>query len=206
MTTSSSRTSGSAAARTSVSKSVSERCPRCLLQQRVCLCAQIPTVVTATRIVIVRHHLEIWRSSNSGRLAHLALPNSVIVDHGGLGGPAQLPTLEGAWLLFPEGEPTTAAPVPAPRQLVVLDATWSQARRMYRKIDALRGLPILRLPDDPIAAARLRESPGPGRVSTIEAIARALRLIEGDSAAAPLEALFSLAVSRAAASGRAMRG
>ena len=31
------------------------RCPRCLFQRRVCLCAAIPTVVTRTRIVIVRH-------------------------------------------------------------------------------------------------------------------------------------------------------
>lgn len=178
------------------------RCPRCLLLGRVCLCAAIPTVVTRTRIVIVRHHLERWRSSNSGRLAHLALPNSEIVEHGGPAGIAALPPLAGAWLVFPEGEPAVAAPVPPPRQLVVLDATWSQARRMYRKLDAVRGLPILRLPDAPMPAARLRESPAPGRVSTIEAIARALRLVEGDPAAAPLEALFALAVTRAAATGR----
>src|SRR5690349_17158136 len=109
-----------------------ERCPRCLLQQRVCLCAEIPTVITRTRVVIVRHHLEQYRSSNSGRLANLALPNSVIVDHGGARGLAVLPPLSGAWLLFPEGEPTVVAPSPPPEQLVVLDATWSQARRMYR--------------------------------------------------------------------------
>lgn len=180
-----------------------DRCPRCLYQQRVCLCAQIPTVPTATQVVIVRHHLEKHRSSNSGRLAHAALPNSVLVDHGGLAGPAVLPPLDGAWLLFPEGEPTITAPVPPPRQLVVLDATWSQARRMFRKLGALRGLPILRLPDAPMPSARLRESPGAGRVSTIEAIARALRLLEGDSVATPLEELFSVAVARAVASGRA---
>lgn len=179
------------------------RCPRCLLQQRVCLCAEVPTVTTRTRVVIVRHHLEQFRSSNSGRLAHLALPNSVIVDHGGgHRGPAVLPPLDGAWLLFPEGAPMTSAPVPPPRQLVVLDATWSQARRMYRKLDALRGLPMLRLPDDPVPTARLRESPGPGRVSTIEAIARALRLLEGEAAAEPLERLFAVAIERARASGR----
>lgn len=172
----------------------------------MCLCAAIPTIVTRTRIVIVRHHLERWRSSNSGRLAHLALPNSEIVEHGGATGAAALPPLGGAWLVFPEGEPTVAAPVPPPRQLVVLDATWSQARRMYRKLDAVRGLPILRLPDAPMPAARLRESPAPGRVSTIEAIARALRLVEGDAAAAPLEELFALAVARAAATGRNVVG
>lgn len=171
----------------------------------MCLCAQVPSVVTSTRILILRHHLERHRSSNSGRLAHLALPNSEIVDHGGLGGPAALgPVAEGTWLLYPEGEPRVTVPTPAPRQLIVLDATWSQARRMYRKISALRGLPLLRLPDAPMPAARLRESPGPGRVSTIEAIARALRLLEGDSAATALEQLFELAVARAAATGRTM--
>jgi DTW domain-containing protein YfiP len=175
-------------------------CPRCLLQQRVCLCSEIPTIATRTRIVIVRHHLERHRSSNSGRLAHLALPNSEIVDHGGAGGPAALSALEGAWLLYPLGE--ARVPAPPPRQLVVLDATWSQARRMYRKLPAVRGLPILRLSDEAMASGRLRESPAPGWVSTIEAIARALRLLEGDEVAAPLERLFAVAVERARASGR----
>ena len=176
-----------------------------MFQQRVCLCAQIPTIETRTRVVIVRHHLERWRSSNSGRLAHLALPNSVIVDHGGAEGPAVLPPLEGAWLVYPEGEPREVAPEPLPRQLVFLDATWSQARRMFRKINALRGMPILRLPEAPMPAARLRESPGEGRVSTIEAIARALRLLEGDEPAASLERLFAVAVERAHSTGRMIR-
>src|SRR5688572_27456266 len=52
---------------------VVNKCPHCLLQQRVCLCAEVPAIATRTRIVIVRHHLERFRSSNSGRLAHLAL-------------------------------------------------------------------------------------------------------------------------------------
>ena len=181
------------------------KCPRCLLQQRVCLCSEIKAIATRTRIVIVRHHQEQFRSSNSGQLAHLALPNSEIVDHGGSGGPAALPVLDGAWLLFPEGEPRDVAPEPPPRQLIVLDATWSQARRMYRKIDALRVLPILRLPDEPMPRARLRESPGPGRVSTIEAIARALRMLEGEPAARALEQLFDVAVRRAQSTGRSVQ-
>jgi len=182
------------------------RCARCLLQQRACLCAEIPTVTTATQIIIVRHHREKYRSSNSGRLAHLALPNSVLVEHGAPGVPTALPPLEGAWLLFPAGAPVEVAPVPPPRQLVVLDATWSQARRMFHKIGALRGLPMLRLPDVPVPAARLRASPGEGMVSTIEAIASALRLLEGDPAARALETLFSLAVARAVAAGRRPAG
>jgi DTW domain-containing protein YfiP len=97
---------------------------------------------------------------------------------------------------------TRVRPEPAPRQLVVLDATWSQARRMYRKLEALRGLPTLRLPDTPMVAARLRASPGPGQVSTIEAIARALRILGDTDAAAALERLFDVAVEHARAVGR----
>ena len=179
------------------------RCERCLFQR--CLCREIPVVHTATRVVIVRHYSERFRSSNSGRLAHRALSNSVIVDYGGgRDQPAPLLALDGAWLIFPEGEPI-AAGAPSPRQLVVLDATWSQARRMYRKIAALRGLPILRLTTSSDPARRLRASPAPDRVSTIEAIAGALRLVESEASAAALEALFALAVDRAAASGRSAR-
>ncbi len=185
---------------------IPSRCTRCLLPQRVCLCAQIPNVVTATQVVIVRHYSEQSRSSNSGRLAHQALPNSLLIDHGAQGVPTVLPPLDGAWVLYPGGRPRTAAPVPLPRQLIVLDATWSQARKMFHKLDALRGLPLLSLAASPMPAARLRSSPGPGQVSTIEAIARALRLLEGEEPALALEELFSLAVARAVAVGRRPAG
>lgn len=182
-------------------------CPRCLYQDHVCLCAAIPAIANPTRVVIVRHYLERHRSSNSGRLAHLALGNSALVDYGGggHGERAALPPLDGAYLLYPLGEPARAAPSPRPRQIVVLDATWSQARRMYRKLGALRGLPILRVPDDARAIVRLREPPAEGFVSTIEAIARALRLLDGDDIATPLERLYALAVERARATGRLNR-
>ena len=215
MTSSSSPTSASAAA------DERGRAPRCLIckypfavtgrggVQLDCMCAAIPRVETRTRVVILRHHTERDRSSNSGRLAHLALPNSALVDYGGRPDGSvgreiatPLPSLDGAWLLFPEGEPLRAAPAVPPRQLVVLDATWAQARRMYRKLAELRGLPILRLPDLPMPVARLRSAPAPGRVSTIEAIARALRILEGDAVATPLEALFTAAVDRVLATGR----
>jgi DTW domain-containing protein YfiP len=180
-------------------------CPRCLYQTHVCLCAAIPRLENATRVVIVRHHLENHRSSNSGRLAHLALANSAIVEHGGSDGPASLPSLDGAYLLYPLGEPTLTVPNPRPQQLFVLDATWSQARRMYRKLAAVRSLPVLHVPDDARVVARLRAAPAPGMVSTLEAIARALRLLDGDAIATPLEQLYDLAVERARVTGRLAR-
>ena len=179
------------------------RCPRCLLLARVCVCADIPRIENRTEIVIVRHISERFRSSNSGRVAALALARARLLDHGG-DAPLADDGLRapGTWLVFPEGEPRRVAPAPPPERLVFLDATWQQARRMRRRLPALRGLPILHLAIDEVPAARLRESPGAGRVSTIEAIAQALRLVEGEAPAAALERLFAVLVARARASGR----
>jgi len=181
-----------------------ERCDRCLLQRRLCVCAEIPRIETRTRVVILRHVAERWRSSNSGRVAAMALANSVIVDHGAQGATTDDRELRapGTWLVYPEGEPARAAPVPPPERLVFVDATWHQARRMRQRMLGLRGLPILHLPVDVIPVARLRESPGGTRVSTIEAIAHALRLVEAEAPAVALERLFGLLVARARASGR----
>ena len=179
------------------------KCARCLLPQRVCLCAEIPTVVTRTRVVIIRHYSEQNRSSNTARLAHQALPKSELIDYGHISGPATLPDLSDAWVLYPVGTPMTETPARLPEKLVVLDGSWSKARKMYQKLAVVRGLPVLRLPDGlAMAAQRMRSSPGPGQVSTIEAIAAALRLLEGEAAGAPLERLFEIAVQRVRRSGR----
>lgn len=183
------------------------RCPRCLLQARVCVCADIPRIETRTQIVIVRHIGEKFRSSNSGRAAALALCGSQLIDFGDRHGDgarfdAEQLRAPGTWLVYPEGEPRRTPPSPPPERLIFLDATWQQSRRMRQRLPGLRGLPILHLAIDEVPAARLRASPGAGRVSTIEAIAHALRLLEGEAPAAALEQLFALLVARAHSSGR----
>lgn len=182
------------------------RCERCLFRPEHCLCLDIPRLATRTRVVILRHHTEQTRSSNSGRLAHLALEDSVLRDlHGPDRVAPDLPIGPGAWLVYPEGPPRQEAPVPPPRELVFLDATWQQAKRMRQRTPALRGLPILSL-DTVGAARRMRKAPQAGKVSTIEAIAAALRLVEGGDAPDALERLFELAIERMGRSGRVVAG
>jgi DTW domain-containing protein len=165
------------------------------------VCAEIPRVATRTHVTIIRHHLERHRSSNTGRLAALALPNSTIIEHGGPFGDARFDP-SGAVLVFPAGHTQQDVPTVMPTTVIVLDASWSQARRMWRKIDSLRGVPTLSLPKQDSPAARLRKAPADGMVSTIEAIAAALRLVEGEAVAAPLEALFANVVDKMRRAGR----
>ncbi|MBE7453576.1 MAG: DTW domain-containing protein [Kofleriaceae bacterium] len=178
------------------------RCPRCLFRLEHCLCPAVPRLETATRVILLRHHTERLRASNSGRLVHLALAGSVLRD---VSGPERrgldLELGPDTWLVYPEGEPWSAPPAPRPRALVFLDATWHQARRMRQRLPALRGLPVLALATTG-GAARMRKAPRPEQVSTIEAVAAALRLLEGGDVPDALEALFAAAVTRMRETGR----
>lgn len=177
-------------------------------------------VPTRTQVLILRHHREVTRSSNTGRLAALALPSCRIAEYGAPGAaPVSLahelvgvPVGPGAGggdaaLLFPGGE--ELAPGAAPAVLVVLDGTWSQVRRMRRKVHGLDELRKVSLPPVSTLTPRLRVSPGEGKVSTLEAIAYALGVLEGPAVQEALLGLFQVAVQRSVASGRqgiALRG
>jgi DTW domain-containing protein YfiP len=157
------------------------------------VCALVPRVEARTRVVIVRHVLERWKPSNTARLAGLALPSCELWPYGGATDPPWAQLGDGAWLLFPGGGAAVDEP---PRTLVVLDGSWPQARRMLQRIPALRGLPRLSLPAPAEAVPRMRRPPRPDGMATLEAIARALELLEGPAIAAPLDALHAEVVRR----------
>jgi DTW domain-containing protein YfiP len=151
----------------------------------------IPRVETETRIVIVRHVAERFKSSNTAHFARLAMPACELLEYGVPGAPfdeTALPTDDGTFLLYPDDHAQPASGV-RPRRLVVLDGSWSQARRMRQRIGALRGLPLIALPPPDRARARMRRQHLPDGMSTLEAIASAIALFEGDARAAPLERL-----------------
>ena len=98
------------------------------------------------------------------------------------------------------GEPAPQSPADPPdparvRQLVVLDGTWRQARRLLQHSAALLALPRWSLPAArPVS--RLRRPPSEEGHSTLEAIAQAMRWLEGEALGGFLEALHDDAVAR----------
>jgi DTW domain-containing protein YfiP len=147
-----------------------------------------------THVLILRHPSERFRPSNTGRLAAAALAECTLVD---LDRGARAPGVsfaDDAHLVYPDVGPT-APPAAPPSQLVVLDGTWRQSRRMLHKLRGVLFLPRLSLPPPP-PRVRLREPPHPHGMSTIEAIAAALGLFHGEDAVAPLYALYDETVAR----------
>ena len=171
-------------------------CPRCLLLLEICVCSVLPRVEARTEIVLIRHITEQRLTSNTGRFAALALPKSRILAYGG-GEPFDATPLlaPGSALLYCSGP---ARPLPfVPACLIVLDGSFRQARRMYKRVPELRSLPEFSLPAPRVTPTRLRQPTQPEGMSTIEAIAAALSALEGPELAAPLWSLHAELVSRA---------
>jgi DTW domain-containing protein YfiP len=145
---------------------------------------------------VVRHASERNRSTNSARWAALAL-GCDILDYGAPGDAADLGHLAtpDTCVLFPG--PTPLPPGPPPARVVVLDGSWSQARRMIQRVPALRALPRLSIPEaPPVAGPRLRRPPHASGMSTIEAMARALAALGEPEHAEALERVHALARER----------
>lgn len=177
------------------------RCPRCRFPSPGCLCAALPRLRTGIEFVFVRHASERTRLTNTGHWAALALEGSAVVEQGVPGAPLDLAPLavEGGVALFPG--PPSPPPRVRPRRIVVPDGTWAQARRIMQRVPALRTLPRLALAPSPFAP-RLRRPTVAGGMSTLEAVAAALRALGEAEAASRLDALLEAGIALVARLGR----
>jgi DTW domain-containing protein len=170
-------------------------CPRCFARGSPCLCPEIPEVAARLEVLVLRHAAESFKQTNSARWAALAL-GCTVIDYAATAAPFDASTLalDGAWLLFPDGEPSPAPEVP-PRRLIVPDGTWAQARRMVQRLPELRTLPRLRL-GPPAEVPRLRRPHHPSGMSTLEAIAAALELCGEPGPSAQLFGIHAAVMAR----------
>jgi DTW domain-containing protein YfiP len=162
-------------------------CSGCERPQNVCVCAALERVPTRTRVVILQHPRESSVPIGTARLAELALPNAE--RHVGVDFSASPRVRE---LLADEAAPPILLyPGPAARDLaedppggavtlVVLDGTWWQSRKLLKSNPALASLPRYAFAPAEPSRYRIRREPEEHYVSTIEAIAQALLLLEGD--------------------------
>ncbi|MFJ2280407.1 tRNA-uridine aminocarboxypropyltransferase [Pseudomonas sp. NPDC087803] len=167
------------------------QCPRCLRPQTHCLCPLIPSLDSRTRVLLLQHPSEVNHALNTARLAALGLTHAELVVGEVF---EDLPALLNrpgyqTRLLFPADD---AQPLQAYREsdepllLVVPDGTWRKARKMLHLNPLLAALPRVTLAAGGVSRYRLRKAPGPGALSTIEAIVQALETLEAPTTFAPL--------------------
>jgi DTW domain-containing protein YfiP len=175
------------------------RCERCLQQIAHCVCSDIPSIQTQTQFLLIRHWKERRKPSNTGRLVDFALPNSTLFDYGAPGerwDPTVLSVAEPA-LLFPDPD----APVCdyRPRTVIVVDGSWPQARKLINKLPGLKTMPRLAIHPPSEQRTRLRNPPLKDGMSTIEAVAAAIDVLEGTERGDPLRTLYDRVVHGATA-------
>lgn len=161
------------------------------MKPSLCICALLPRVETKARVVVVMHALEHKKSTNTGRLLLRCLPNSELVW---VGNPrrvldeAPIPKPPGV-VLFPVAgaQPMEDFRGVADLTVVALDANWRQAARM-RKRYAEANLPFAHAPAGP-TTYELRKGPHAHGMSTFEAVARSLAVLEDVDVAPLLRAL-----------------
>ena len=171
-----------------------------------CLCALHPSVATHAAVCLLMADIEPLKPSNTGWLIADVVPDTFAfgwarteVD------PALLALLaDPQWqpyVVFP-GEFVDAARVvtqlrpaahnagaTAQRPLfILLDATWPEARKMFRKSPYLNHLPVLSLQPDQLSRYRLRRSTRDDHFCTSEVAALCLELAGEAPAAQTLEA------------------
>ncbi|KWR74472.1 MULTISPECIES: tRNA-uridine aminocarboxypropyltransferase [Pseudomonas] len=180
------------------------RCAGCRLRPDYCMCAWQPQVQANAGMCLVMFDTEPLKPSNTGWLIAETVPDTwafgwsrIEVD------PALLALLDDPqwqpYVVFP-GEFVAAervvekvAPQPGKRPLfILLDATWNEARKMFRKSPYLDRFPVLSITPDALSRYRLRRSKFDEHLCTAEVAALCLGLSGDQRAGDALDAYLDV--------------
>jgi DTW domain-containing protein YfiP len=171
----------------------------------LCICEIIPRLKISTQLIVLMHLRETHLTTNTAKLARVALEDSEIRIRGEKGKPMSdqgiLTPERQSLYLFPSQEAQVLTPelvrsLDKPITLIVPDGSWRQAKKVAKREPVLAQVPHVKLPPGALSTYRLRREPNAESVSTFEAIARALGIIEGPEVQKQLEYLFDVMVER----------
>ena len=182
-----------------------ERCPGCRLVPSNCICALMPAMPTQSGMCLLMADIEPLKPSNTGWLIADVVPDTFAfgwarteVD------PALLSLLAAPhwqpYVVFPgefvRPERVVQSVPPSPlgqRPLfILLDATWPEARKMFRKSPYLNALPVLSLNPEQVSRYQLRRSKRDDHFCTSEVAAMCLELAGEAHAADILQAYLDV--------------
>jgi DTW domain-containing protein YfiP len=152
-----------------------------------CWCPHLVSLPTRTRVVLLQHPRERGLAIGTAHMASLCLPNAEL--HVGTtwgDSPALARALSDparpAVLLYPgEGAVDLLThPPDGPVTLVVVDGTWSTARKVVARNPVLSSLPRYAFSPPAPGEYRIRREPTATCVSTLEALVYALGALERD--------------------------
>lgn len=181
-------------------------CQTCGFNPLGCICSFIPRIEVSTKLVLIIHSRELKRTTNTGKLAVKSLVNSELRVRGVQGAPLRVDDLltsnyQSTLLFYPSEEavPLTKdfiQSLPGPIQLIVPDGNWRQAGKVHLRHPEFKNIPKVMLKIPNTAKKHLRTEHSEFGMSTLEAIAKALGVIEGEPIEKQLMQLYQLKLER----------
>lgn len=165
------------------------RCPNCRVNNVLCVCEFIRPLKIQTNVSLIVHVRELKLTSNTAQFAQKMLPeNAEIVIRGRVNENfTAKPVMERPGFplfLYPHDDAhelndSFKEKFPGPYNLIIPDGNWQQARKVRQREEEFSKLITVKLPPGIISEYGLRKTQHPEWVSTYEAMAHALGVLEG---------------------------
>ena len=156
-----------------------ELCLTCRRARAACWCPQLEPQRIAASLVVLQHPREARNPVGTARMAHLSWEGSHLrtgVDFSQdpvVCALREEPGMRHA-LIYPSADAHDArelADITTPLRLYLVDGTWAQARKIYRRNRWMHALPAYRIQPDAPGNYRIRKEPAPHCLSTVESVA-----------------------------------
>ncbi len=164
------------------------RCTNCRINHYFCVCSELSTFSIQTNVSLIVHVSELKLTSNTAQFVEKNLPDRAEIFIRGrmndtfVADPI-LARSGRALFLFPDENSVElnaefVSQNPGPYHLIVPDGSWTQAKRVKKREERFDSVPTVRLPAGIVGEYKLRKAPQPEWVSTYEAVAYALGILE----------------------------
>ncbi|MCV2402327.1 DTW domain-containing protein [Marinomonas sp. C2222] len=165
-----------------------QKCSRCDFLVSQCVCKWLPDLATKLDIIILQDEREAKNAKNTVSLLRLALPQVKCISIKDTSSVrSTLNSLDkGYWyLVFPCDRSTPIETVKESelkqmKGVVLLDATWRKAKKMYITEPSLQLFKSIEFTSAPAGNYVIRKSPDAQSLSTLEACAYAIEKIAGE--------------------------
>lgn len=159
------------------------RCRQCMINLHLCICEHRPSINSKAAFLLVMYDDEVLKPSNTGRLiADVAKDCHAYIWSRTEPEPEMLALLNDAkyqpYVVFPQeycaAHRVVEKPLPAGDKIplfILLDASWSQARKMFKKSPWLDAFPVLSFSPELVSRYLIRKSVQDHQLGTAEVAA-----------------------------------
>ncbi len=174
-------------------------CEGCFMHLSRCICSLIPSLDLKTKVSLVIHAAELKHTTNTGRLAIKSLLNSDMRVRGFDRTRLDLSDLLSpnfrTFLFYPSDDAIELTEdlvkeSELPIQLIVPDGSWRQAFKVHSRHPELKEIPRVMISTPNKSTHFIRNETNEYGMATLQAIAYALGIIEGDFVREKLMALY----------------